>query len=177
MNYFKKEKINTEEKGFVVLIAVLVSGLLITVGVFIANIAIKEITLSNSSQNSQRAFYAADSAAECVLYQDIKLRQFATSTFDTAHPTEIICNNTIFPIEDVAASTNGTQALSIVRISFTPQTDGATTIAEDNYPFAIVSIEKENIGTPDDRTVIRSRGFNVKRNSQNRVERAIQINY
>ncbi len=170
------KKNNTEEKGFVVLIAVLVSGLLITIGIFIANIAIKEIALSNSSKNSQKAFYAADSAAECVLYQDIKLRQFATSSSDVGFPTEVLCNGDIFTVTRELSSPNG--ALSIVRFSFTPHADvGFSRPGPDNYPFAIVSIEKVDIGTATDETIIRSRGFNVKGASGNRVERAIQINY
>lgn len=165
-----------KEDGFVVLIAVLVSGLLITVGIFIANIAIKEIALSNSSKDSQKAFYAADAAAECVLYQDIKLRQFATSSADIGFPSEIICNNDEFTVESISSDSNS--AVSIVRVSFTPHAENELSRpGPDEYPFAIVSIEKNDIGTANDETIIRSRGFNIKQVSQNRVERSLQINY
>lgn len=170
-----KKKIRNED-GFVVLIAVLVSGLLITVGIFIANIAIKEIALSNSSKDSQKAFYAADAAAECVLFQDIKLRQFSTSSADIGAPTEIICNDDTFPIENITS--DATSATTIVRVAFIPHDEIPSNRPEaDRYPFAIVSIEKNNVGTVNDETIIRSRGFNIKQNSQNRVERSLQINY
>ncbi|MFA5934477.1 MAG: hypothetical protein WC827_01140 [Candidatus Paceibacterota bacterium] len=55
-------------KGFAMLFAVLISSMLITVGVSIFNISIKELMISGSVRDSQAAYYAADSAAECFLY-------------------------------------------------------------------------------------------------------------
>jgi len=62
----------SHKKGFVILIAVVVSSLLLSLGAFIANIAVKEIQLSSSGRESQAAFYAADAALECALYQDLR---------------------------------------------------------------------------------------------------------
>lgn len=66
-----KKKSKQKNMGFVILFAMLISSLilLITAGIF--NVVQKEITLSSAARESQRAFYAADSALECALYVDL----------------------------------------------------------------------------------------------------------
>lgn len=68
----KNIHIGKEQKGFAVLFAVLTSSLLVTIGVSIYGISIKELTMSTSAKDSQIAFYAADSARECAFYWDTK---------------------------------------------------------------------------------------------------------
>lgn len=72
MIYIKNKHIHIrkEQKGFAVLFAVLTSSLLVTIGISIYGISIKELTMSTSAKDSQTAFYAADSARECALYWD-----------------------------------------------------------------------------------------------------------
>lgn len=72
---FKKQinkKINKKQKGFVILIAVLVSMILLSIGIFIASVATREIQLSSSAKGSQAAFFAADSVLECALFKEFK---------------------------------------------------------------------------------------------------------
>jgi len=57
-------------QGFVILFAVLISSLILLISVGIFNTVQKEVILSSSAQESQAAFYAADSALECALYAD-----------------------------------------------------------------------------------------------------------
>lgn len=64
---FKSKK---NEKGFVILIAIVVAALLVSLGVFITNIAYKELQLSTSIKESQKAFYVADTVIECALNFD-----------------------------------------------------------------------------------------------------------
>ena len=52
------------------LIAALIASVVLYFASAIFSIAQKQITLASFSQQSQYAFYAADSAAECVLYWD-----------------------------------------------------------------------------------------------------------
>lgn len=66
-NKFKDRK---NQKGFVILIAIVVSALLVSLGVFITNIAYKELQLSTSIKESQKAFYVADTVIECALNFD-----------------------------------------------------------------------------------------------------------
>ncbi len=50
------------------LFAVLVSSLLLSIGVAILDLTLKEFSLSSAGKASQFAFYAADDAMECALY-------------------------------------------------------------------------------------------------------------
>ncbi len=74
-----------KKRGFVLLFAVLISGVVLAIGLGIANIAIKEIIFSAVGRESQVAFYAADSGRECALYWDLNENAFATSTSNTIH--------------------------------------------------------------------------------------------
>ncbi len=58
------------KRGFTLLIAILVSGVLLAVGLSIFNIASKELILSSAGRESQFAFYAADAGIECALFAD-----------------------------------------------------------------------------------------------------------
>jgi hypothetical protein len=58
------------------LFAVLTASLLLTIGISIFNISLKELTISTNTRESQIAFFAADSARECALYWDIKKGAF-----------------------------------------------------------------------------------------------------
>lgn len=59
--------------GFALLFAVLVSSLLLTIGLSILNISLKELAISTSSRQSIYAFYAADSGLEYAKYKDLKV--------------------------------------------------------------------------------------------------------
>ena len=60
-----------KNKGFVILFAMLISSLILLISAGIFNVVQKEVVLSSSARESQRAFYAADSALECALYSDL----------------------------------------------------------------------------------------------------------
>ena len=75
-------RLNTKA-GFTLLFAVLVTSLALSIGIAIFNISLKELILSSAGRESQLAFFAADSGAECVLFWDFKHNAFATSTYQT----------------------------------------------------------------------------------------------
>lgn len=75
--------------GFAVLFAVLLASFLITLGISIFNISLKEILIATSARDSQVAYYIADSARECALYWDIKQGVFPACT----DPKDLICAN------------------------------------------------------------------------------------
>lgn len=66
--------------GFTLLLAALVASLALTLGLAIVSIARKSVTLSSIGRDSQFAFYAADTAAECALYWDVRFSRFPTTT-------------------------------------------------------------------------------------------------
>ena len=67
-------------RGFTLLIAVLVSGVLLAIGVAIFNIVSKQVILTSAGRESQFAFFAADTGVECVLYWDTKFGAFSSTS-------------------------------------------------------------------------------------------------
>ena len=76
INFYKKQKDINLRKGFAVLFAVLLASFLITLGISIFSISLKEIQIATSARDSQIAYYVADSARECALYWDVKYAKF-----------------------------------------------------------------------------------------------------
>src|SRR3989338_4185708 len=65
------------QKGFTLLLAALVSSIVLALGTSIFKLAQKELTLSSIGRDSQFAFYAADTGAECALYWDVRHQIFS----------------------------------------------------------------------------------------------------
>jgi hypothetical protein len=96
--------------GFAILFAVLLASFLITLGISIFSISLKEILITTSVRDSQIAFYTADSAQECAQYWDFKKGvfpkchdsvcgslidingEFPSAPNTTDPPIQIICN-------------------------------------------------------------------------------------
>ncbi len=97
-NYMKYSKTNLTknngEKGFALLFAVLTASILLSIGLSIFNISLKELQLSTASRDSQVAFYAADSARECALYWDIRYSAFPTCIGTGCTGTNYVDNET-----------------------------------------------------------------------------------
>ena len=70
------------EKGFALLFSVLLSSLLLSIGLSIFSISLKELAISTASRQSVYAFYAADSGLQCALYWDTKAGQIPTLVND-----------------------------------------------------------------------------------------------
>ncbi len=68
------------QAGFTLLIAALIASIVLSLASAIFDIAQKQVALASLSQQSQYAFYAADTAAECALYWDVRYNYFATTT-------------------------------------------------------------------------------------------------
>lgn len=64
------------------MLAALVASIVLSLGTAIYSIAIKQVRLSSLGRDSQFAFYAADTIAECVLHNDIRLNKFPQETPD-----------------------------------------------------------------------------------------------
>lgn len=151
--------------GFTVLFAVLVGSLLLSIGLSIAHIAIREVTLSTAGKESNYAFFAADTGIECALYWDINVGKtelvFPSSLSDTGRAS-IACNGQptvpVFPVRG-----NDTAATSTFTLDLTPA------------GCAIVTVGKTVFGS----TVIESRGRNECGTGRNpaRVERALRARY
>lgn len=64
-----KKKIQ-KNKGFVILFAVTLSVILLSIALGVANIALREIKFGTSAKDTNEAFFAADTGAECALIND-----------------------------------------------------------------------------------------------------------
>ncbi|MFQ5540912.1 MAG: hypothetical protein ACE5F4_01560 [Candidatus Paceibacteria bacterium] len=148
-------------RGFILLISVLVSGILLALGFAIFNIASKELTLSTSGRESQFAFYAADSGVECALYWDYQHDAFSTSS-----PQQPVCSG--------AAVTN-------YNVDFEPSTGTYTTVFSFSLNGAVtdpctdVTVTRTTNPT---RTTVVAAGYNTcVLTNPRRIERAIRVQY
>lgn len=151
--------IHKTENGYTLLFSVLISSLLLAIGLAILNISTKEVALSSAARESEFAFYAADSGAECAMRWDF---QGALAT-TTANAT-VTCNGTT---EGAVYSNAG----------------GVWTVTLDDNsqsgknPCFSVTVEKKYVSS-NLKTKIESRGYNTcDVNNPRRVERAIKIEY
>jgi len=173
----KQHKIlNTTKGGFVLVFAALLSGILLSIGVTIFGLTLKELLISSSGRESQFAFYAADTAGECVLYWDIRHTGFSTSVFATSSNSIILgagsgvfCNNE--DITDPATGWNTDVGWDVTDITST----GATTVFD--MEFANGSCATVTVIKDDGTTRIDSRGYNTCEDNPRRVERGLRISY
>ena len=184
MNTHISQDNKKEKEGFVILVAVLVATVVVALGAFIAAIAVKELELSTSGRESQDAFYAADAALECALYQDFRGRRSPTdpNPIFNGTPAQITCNNAPITtvVRDVDIGTpqqkpsDASNSVTYFQVTF-----AHPDISDINLsPYALVKVAKTDIGGLDDKTVIEAQGYNVRDASvPGRVQRALQVVY
>ncbi|MEK9153874.1 MAG: pilus assembly PilX N-terminal domain-containing protein [Patescibacteria group bacterium] len=68
------------QKGFTLLLSALIASIVLALGTSIFQLAHKELKLSSIGRDSQFAFYAADTGAECAQYWDYRYERFPTTT-------------------------------------------------------------------------------------------------
>lgn len=81
-------------RGFTLLIAVVISSVILSLALALIDVAYKQIVLASTAKQSQYAFYAADSALECILYYDQKSDAFGTNPSGLS---SISCNGMDIP--------------------------------------------------------------------------------
>ena len=161
------------QKGFTLLLAALVASIVLSIGAAIFSVASKEVTLSSAGRESQFAFYAADSAAECALYWDVRYAYFATSSPSGVTP---YCDGQVLsPIV-----TSGTRSSGTYTMGFTYAPNGYCTS---------VSISKTlNVSSGAIQSVIHANGFSTQVATPsscasavaidaNVLQRSVELNY
>ncbi len=149
---------SNKQKGFTLLLAVLVSSIVLSVGLAIFSLTFKELRLSSAGRESQFAFYAADSGIECALYHDQRANAFST----TSPSSSITCNNTSLPV------TSSTPIPGTYVRTFSLVLDSAS-----NRYCSNVTVTKT-----DGDTAISARGTNTCGGADSRrVERAIEVTF
>jgi Tfp pilus assembly protein PilX len=197
MNFMKQNKKINKQKAFVLLFSVLVSSLVLAVGISIISIALKQVVLSGSGRDSQFAFYAANTGAECALYWDLSRdsndnQVFATSTeglnFDVS---EVKCLNNQLAVDTEDMNSDCDPDISSdlgwcietadypkIKTKFRIQYGGDRPYCADVVVTKeIIPIGQVNAGLVATTTVT-SRGYNTCDSANpRRIERALEFNY
>ena len=176
----KKKKKIAKNGGFLLLFAVLLASVILAVALSISDTALKEISLSSSAKESNYAFLAADTGAECALYFD----RSGSAVFDTTQVQNYQSYlSTLSPAPQCAGYSNG--------LPITASSPSAKVfdfdfyvpfLGPDNKSCSLVTVKKDESTTPTT-TTIRSLGYNTgdamcsNASLSGRVERAIEVTY
>lgn len=154
----KKNRRSEEQGGFTLLLAALIASVVLALGASIFALAQKEVTLSSIGRDSQFAFYAADTAAECALYWDFRYQYFGTSTPENAQnptcdgkPLNATGRSDVYPytmtsgqmdlFQDVTPIGDFCAQVSVTK-SLDPSTSALRTVIHaDGYSVSCASIE------------------------------------
>lgn len=161
------------KKGFTILYAVLVSGLLLSIGIGVYNIAIKELRLSVVGSNSQIAIFAADTGLECALYWELKtVNGFDWSNVANGGEPEMPPNMNCLGVDYTQPG-----AATFSNIIYTTDGDSATTVFTVRFSEGYCARVYVGKDVPTNKVIIESRGYNMDCDSNNlkKVERALRV--
>ena len=156
------------KRGFVLLFAVSLAGILLAIAVGVTNVAEKEIKFGTSARDTGQAFLAADTGVECAIFHD---KSLVSS----------------FPV--VGMETSVTCASLIVPLTFYPTANGGIYyfilpgLGNDGLGCAQVSVEKDNVSdSTATQTIIIAKGYNLgdadcESTNASRVERELRVSY
>jgi hypothetical protein len=153
-----------KNKGFVILFAVTLSGILLAITLGVSNIAFKELSFGTSARDTNDAFFAADSGIECALVYD------KTTPANNAFTGSASMNCTGAAVTLNGSAPNWNFVLN--RLGSSAQSCAIVTINKDtttNPPYTI--------------TTLISKGYNIgdvgtcASTSIKRVEREIKLTY
>lgn len=155
-----------KNSGFVILFAVTVSAILLAIAIGVANVSLKEIKFGTSAKDTNEAFFAADTGAECALYADTG----AVNAFSEKGEGFINCAGSRITLNsEPAIGFDASWSFTISRIGST------------NQSCAYVVVSKNS---SDGTTEIVSKGYNnggdeegICRQLPNTVEREIDLTY
>lgn len=130
-----------KKRGFALLIAVIFMSVMLTFGLALSSLAYKQQMLASTAIESQYAFYAADAALECALYEDQQRNLFEyTSNMSAPAPIMTCDANTPISPPVVLSHTENTWVI-FSRLSF----DSGTRCADVTVYKPAVSSNKTHI--------------------------------
>lgn len=163
-----------KNRGFVILFAVTISAILLAIALGVSNIALKQVNFSTSAKNTNDAFFAADTGAECALYYDRSTPPPPNRfVWPDSSGVSITCANATFTPSLIGGSTSTAWSYSFnvlnLGSSTPPQGCAKVVISKDNSSGTTL-------------TTIDSKGYNMgdsycASTNTNRTEREIQLNY
>ncbi|VAW33261.1 hypothetical protein MNBD_CPR01-562 [hydrothermal vent metagenome] len=90
----KKIRRHSAESGIALLITIVFVSVILSIGLTLGSLGYKQVLLASTENSSQKAFYSADSALECVLYAD--QQNMAFSTINGASGGSVSCGVNVF---------------------------------------------------------------------------------
>ncbi len=170
------------KKGFTILYAMLIAGVLLSIGASIASIAIREVALVSNAAQSASAFYIADSGVECALYMDFSSAQKVIASEMGTDPNpnmgQVFCgayNTSIGNIMPVPSyTTNGVYRITKFTVYFDSDNASDPRVDQEGR-CAVVTIMRSTINGS---TIVDSRGFTTCNLTNPKVvERGIRVTY
>lgn len=167
------------QKAFVLLFAVVLSAVIFAIALGMTDIALKQVNFTTSAKNTNEAFFAADSGAECALFHDLNGAQSlfgqvpgfgsATSTVQTYCAGMAVDLNNGDPYEPQTNPPNGWTFI-------------LHSLGTGGQSCAIVNLKKTLGANQAINTTIISKGYNVGdqncvSSDVNRVERVLELRY
>lgn len=162
------------KKGFTLLVAIVTTTMLFIVSFAVVDIALKLLVLTYSNQESQYAFYNAESGMECALYWDLK-NPGGVSAFDISAPSIIHCNGQTIQTGDTLPSPPGGSALVGGGGSGNPD---SVFVINNLQPkgCAVVYVRKSQVAPYD--TTVDAYGYNnCTSGAMRRFERGVTLTY
>lgn len=180
MNNTLHKKSKKGIRGVALVIAILTSGIILSIGSSVLNVAIKQLQLSAFSNNSSIAFYAANSGLDCALLWDIKPPLpftesiFATSTSSSTPTDPVFC-----AVNNIVTGGAGAGAWTVVEEGNTMVTTFQMRFSTDiNAPCSTVVVKKWENAEGRINTSIDVRGLNsCNTETLHRTERGIRVLY
>jgi hypothetical protein len=163
--------VQNKQRGFTLLLAALIASIVLSLGSSIFLIAQKQVILASLSRDSQFAFYAADTGAECALYWDLRYSAFSTTTL-AARP---MCDGKL-----LNAPAPGTPPPYTVefKLDLFVNGDGVTGTSDDSGYCTDVVVHKN---TSNPYTVIHADGYSTScetaTSSARALQRSVELHY
>jgi hypothetical protein len=161
-----------KNKGFVILFAVTLTGIILAIALGVADIAFRENKFATNSKDANDAFFAADTGIECALFFDKPTSCNSGTTTCFPVPASSL------PVACASATPSNSTSGSTVTYSFMVTGLGST--AES---CAKVIVTKDGDSEPPFiKTKIVSKGYNIggascSSSNKDPVEREINVRY
>ncbi len=171
------------QPGFTLLIAVLVSSIMLSIGYSLVNLSVKQILLSAAGRESQFAFYAADAGIECALFYENGAHTIdGLSIFDYQSTTNsVTCGvGGAIPLVRPAYidSSPGNPTVGTITSSLSLQSPIVTRTTTPTPCVEIFGTRVYDKANQTSNTTIESAGYNTcDVNSPTRLQRSIRVNY
>lgn len=121
------------QKGIALYVAVIVSGIVTLLAVAMADIAYRQIVLAGASENSQHAFYIANTGVECALYYDAYENKFPSNDGEVIEGDIRCANVDAEEINVDAFGGNATTTFKLNKITSDPETCALITVGKHEY--------------------------------------------